>query len=243
MKQFIKSALKKIPYAFTKNQKYDQWTSQIIAEKLTKESNCIDVGCFKGEVMDVMLKNCPMGTHIGFEPIPKQFEFLQKKYAETKNCRLFEVALAETAGLKTFYHVVSNPSYSGLQRRKYARKNEDVQEITVQTNALDLLIPKDYKIDFIKIDVEGGELGVLEGAEKLMRKNRPIVVFEHGLGGADKYGVKPEMVFDYFGFLHMKVYLLKAFLKNDPPLTKEEFCIQFNKGLNYYFVAAKSEGI
>jgi len=238
MKQFLKSLLKKIPYSFTKNQKYDEWTQEIIKTRLSIDSNCIDAGCFKGEVLDLMLNYCPNGTHFAFEPIPQQFEYISKKYAQTENCRLFEIALSEDAGLKTFYHVVSNPSYSGLEKRSYARKKEEVKEITVQTGALDALVPKDFKIDFIKIDVEGGELGVLEGGEKLIKKYKPIVVFEHGLGGADKYGVKPEMVFDYFGFIHMKVYLLDAFLKNERPLTKDEFNLQFNKGLNYYFVAS-----
>jgi hypothetical protein len=48
----------------------------------------------------------------------------------------------------------------------------------------------------IKIDVEGAELLLIRGARETIAKNKPVIVFEHGLGGADSYGHTPEQVFD-----------------------------------------------
>ena len=48
--------------------------------------------------------------------------------------------------------------------------------ITIKTCKMDsLVLPK---INFIKIDVEGHEYEVLEGAELLIKKDRPIIIME-----------------------------------------------------------------
>ena len=93
-------------------------------------------------------------------------------------------------------------------------------------------------IDFIKIDVEGAELQVLQGAIVWIRKCRPIIVFEHGVGAADCYGTRPEHVYDLLcEDCGLKISLLEGWLSGRRPLSRDGFREQFDKGLNYYFVA------
>jgi hypothetical protein len=89
----------------------------------------------------------------------------------------------------------------------------------------------------IKIDVEGAELGVLRGALKLLARSRPVVAFEHGLGGANRFGTLPEDVFDLFADLDLQVSLMVRYLANEAPLSRSEFCNQFYSHLNYFFIA------
>ena len=235
MKEFAKFLIKKLPIAITKNQRYDRQTELVISKVCEKNSCCIDVGCHKGEVLDTMLQYAPKGTHFGFEPIPDMYKGLTEKYGD--NCQFFDVALSDKQGETTFNLVLSNPAYSGIQKRKYDRPNEEDTSITVQMDSLDNLIPEDVKIDLIKIDVEGGELGVLKGAKNLINRCKPVIVFEHGLGAADVYGTKPEQVYDLLsGDYGMQVSLMKNWLTNKPPLEKKEFCRQFNEGENHYFI-------
>src|SRR5690606_21594008 len=119
-------------------------------------SNCLDVGCHKGEILDLFLQYAPQGTHYGFEPIPGLYEDLKKKYGALENCRLFDIALSDKKGTSSFNYVVSNPSYSGLLKRNYDHPNEQDTLITVRTERLDDLLPPDFRVDLIKIDVEGG---------------------------------------------------------------------------------------
>ena len=97
--------------------------------------------------------------------------------------------------MAVFKFVESNPGYSGLKERKYDRPNEIVKDIVVKTDLLDEIIPSGEKIDFIKIDVEGAELQVLKGGMELIRRNKPVIIFEHGLGAADCYNTKPVDIF------------------------------------------------
>ncbi len=237
LKETLKRFLKSLPFAFTQNQRYDRQTRRVIEKVCRPDSNCIDVGCHKGEILDLFIQFAPQGTHYGFEPIPGLFENLKKKYADSKNCLLFDIALSDKKGTSSFNYVVSNPSYSGLQKRHYDHPGEKDTLITVRTERLDDLLPADFKVDLIKIDVEGGEILVLRGAVKTLARCKPVVIFEHGLGASEFYGATPEQVFDIFEQCGLRVSLMGNFLKNLPPLTKEAFSKHFYEKLNYYFIA------
>ncbi len=236
MKKQIKNLIKKLPIAFTKNQQYDQQTKKILKKVLEKTNNCVDVGCHEGEVLEIMLQHAPLGTHFGFEPIPSFFNSLEKKFPN--NCKFYQLGLSNEKGTSTFNHVVTNPGYSGIKKRKYDKPNERDTSITIKIDLMDNIIPTDLKVDFIKIDVEGAEFLVMEGAKKIIKKNKPILVFEHGLGGADIYGIRPEQVFE---LLHdecgLHISTMKKWLDKKPSFSKAEFIEQFEKGINYYFIA------
>lgn len=237
MKEIIKRFLKSLPIAFTQNQRYDRQTRLVIRKVCQPGSNCLDVGCHKGEILDLFLQYAPQGTHYGFEPIPALYEDLKKKYAALKNCLFFDVALSDKKGTSSFNYVVSNPSYSGLLKRSYDHPDEQDTLITVRTERLDDLLPPDFKVDLIKIDVEGGEILVLRGAVQTLARYKPVVIFEHGLGASELYGATPEQVFDLFEQCGLRVSLMRRFLNDLPPLTREMFARHYYRKLDYYFIA------
>jgi FkbM family methyltransferase len=179
----------------------------------------------------------PQGEHWGFEPIPDLFAALQEKYAGT-NCRISALALSNAAGEAQFNYVTSNPSYSGLLRRKYDRPHEEDTSITVQTARMDDVLPEGFPVALIKIDVEGAEMLVLEGARQTIRRTKPVVIFEHGVGASDVYGTKPEDVYRYFQSLGYGIFLLEDFLAKRKPFSEAAFKEQYHGRKNFYFVAA-----
>lgn len=236
MKKIIKDLIKKIPIAFTQNQKYDQQTKKVIQRCLKSNSNCIDVGCHEGEVLEIMLKHAPDGQHFGFEPIPEFFQNLEKKFP--KNCQFHQIGLSNKKGTSTFNHVISNPGYSGIKKRRYDKPNEEDTSITINIDLLDNILPKNLKIDFVKIDVEGAEWLVMDGAKKTIKTHRPTIVFEHGIGGADIYGIRPEQVFELLNKeCGLEISTMKNWLDKKSAFSKEEFVQQFEQQLNYYFIA------
>jgi hypothetical protein len=85
------------------------------------------------------------------------------------------------------------------------------------------------RLDFMKIDVEGAELLVLRGAIDSIRRFRPLILFEHGLGGADVgYGYGPHEVFAFLATCEMKVSTLPGFLSAKRPLAEREFARLFD---------------
>lgn len=237
MISFIKHLIKQIPVDITLNQKYDTQTRKVIMKHCAANSNCIDVGCHKGEIMDLFLQYAPEGHHIGFEPIPMLFDNLRIKYAGQAHCTVSDIALSHQKGTSSFNYVVSNPAYSGLVKREYDRKDEKDTSISVVTDLLDNVKPAGFKTDLIKIDVEGGEYQVLKGAINTLRNDKPIVIFEHGLGASNCYGTTPKQVFELFSECNYEITTMAGWLKGQKSFTLLEFEEQFHKAINYYFLA------
>lgn len=220
----------------TKNLEYDRLTKKIMKKVINNGSNCIDVGCHKGEILDSILQLSHSGKHYGFEPIPVLFNQLCEKYKG--KATILPYALAESQGKSTFQFVKNAPAYSGIKKRKYDIETPDIEEIQVELKPLDEVIPAGLKIDFIKIDVEGAELGVIKGARQLLKQHKPIVIYENGLGASDFYGTKPSDIYNFFtDEIGLKISTLKAFDSKDKPLNAEEYEQYFNSNKEYYFIA------
>jgi FkbM family methyltransferase len=236
----LKSILRKflifIHLDLTKNLKYDRLTLRIFKKYVKSHFNCIDIGSHKGEILDLMLKYANNGTHYAFEPIPSLFDELTTKYKE--KATIFPYALADSSGKTTFQFVKNAPAYSGLQRRRYDIANPDILEIEVEKRTLDEIISHNNPIHFIKIDVEGGEFGVLKGGRNILEINKPMILFECGKGASDYYGIAPSDIFLYLTEnIGLEIYTLSSFIKKKKALTQQEFINYFNTNREYYFIA------
>jgi FkbM family methyltransferase len=236
VKNLARGLLNALNIRITKNQEYDYQAYRIMQHHLKSGSNAVDVGCHKGEFLDHFMRFSPAGTHFAFEPIPHLFDHLQKKYSH--NVKIFPYALSNNRTTTRFNYVKNAPAYSGLKKREYAVANPDIEEIEVETELLDNLIPENIPVHFIKIDVEGAEFLVLQGAARILEQNRPVVVFEFGLGASDYYKVKPEDVYRFINEdCNLHLSLLKDFLNGRKKLSESEFCDHYYKKTEYYFVA------
>ena len=186
----------------------------LLPSTLEAQSNCIDVGAHRGSFLRLFLEFAPAGRHYAFEPIPALAIKLRQEFPriEVYNC-----ALSNRDGQATFQYVPELPGWSGLRPQPYPVK-VNPQAIQVTLRPLDSVIPEDMTITFIKIDVEGAELEVLQGAQGLLRRCQPVVYFECGKIHHDQYQTTPEQVFDLFASCGMGVFLL-----DQTPLSQEEF--------------------
>lgn len=233
----VKKVLKHLPFDLTRNMRYDRLTRQILARHCQPQSNTIDIGCHKGEILDEILRHSPQGIHYGFEPLPHLYQALREKYADRPACHIRDVALSDSQGETTFNYVISNPSYSGLRKRAYDRPQESDTTILVQTRRLDDLLPPGHRVDLIKLDVEGAELLVMQGARETLTQNKPLLIFEYGLGASDIYGATPEKLFTFLESCGLSLFLPEDHLAGGAPLTLEALTTQYEQKINYYFVA------
>lgn len=213
-------------------------TKAILAKHLREDSNCVDVGAHKGEMVDELRKYSKHGKIWAFEPLPHLFSQLKQKYAQDANVKVLSAALSNKQGTSSFNFVKNAAAYSGIKQRKYDIKNSQIEEIEVELNTLDAIIPQDVAIDFIKIDVEGAEFDVLKGARETILRANPLIVFECGLGASNFYGTEPESIFRFIKEeLKKDFYTLKAFLGKDKSLTLEMFKEIYLQNTDYYFIA------
>lgn len=232
-KHVLKNIIKKI-FPVTHNIRYDNQTFQIMKIVLEADSTFVDVGCHKGEVFDHALKCSPKGKHFAYEPIPDLFSELEIKYKNI--CEVKNYAITDSCGESEFHHVISNPAYSGIKKRSYP-KDEKIDKIKIKTSTLDKELINESRVDLIKIDVEGGEYGVLKGAKEVINKFHPVFIFEHGLGASDYYNTDPDDVYELFDMSDYNIYTLKGFIKQSSPLSKEKLNDLYSRNKEYYFLA------
>lgn len=217
-----------------RNARYDEWTSEIIRRVLAPAGNAVDVGCFRGKILDEIVLRAPAGRHVAFEPNPELAARLRERFP---GVTIHEVALSDEPGPSTFHVLDQLPAQSGLRLRPTDTKS-DVRIIDVRVETMDRLLPRDERIDLIKIDVEGAEVNALLGARETLRRWRPVVVFEHGVRTSRPYGTTPEMLFDLLATAGLNVSLLDHWLDGAPPFTRQEFLHEkYEVGRHWMFVA------
>ena len=86
--------------------------------------------------------------------------------------KIKQEALGDVKGQKTFYCPIEG--HHGVGGLKNTKRAPLKRTITVKVNTLDNYIKMNNikKIDFIKMDIEGGELDVFKGAEYTLNKNQ-----------------------------------------------------------------------
>jgi FkbM family methyltransferase len=168
----------------------NEHTLLLLAFALRADSNCVDVGAHSGVILREIVRCAPRGHHIAYEPLS---DFARRLASEFPDVDVRSAALSNEAGEADFHVVVHGPMQSGLKARD-DRQQKRVVRVPVET--LDEGLPAGYVPDLIKIDVEGAEQRVLEGALRTLAEHKPIVVFEHGAGLESQYGTSPGVVYD-----------------------------------------------
>jgi FkbM family methyltransferase len=238
MKELVKRICEVLHISLTRNQRYDMQTRKILRMILKPGINCIDIGCHRGEFLNLFLRWAPGGRMYAFEPIPSLFEELRQKYQGVKDVMIHKVALFDFAGETSFQYVLNAPAYSGIKRRRYDLRKPEIEEITVPAGKLDQFIPSNETIGFIKIDVEGAEYYVLKGGSETIKRSHPIIIFEYGKGAADLYGIVPGQMFDLLTREYdLHINTLNGFLRRMESLDSGRFDYFFETGKEYYFIA------
>jgi FkbM family methyltransferase len=191
----------------------------------------VDVGAYRGTILNKMATIATEGNVYAFEPVPINYLYLKKRFP---TAIIYDLALFDTKSTHEFYYATGRPARSSLFRRDYPDKNEKIKKFIVRTEKLDNIIPLDLPIHFMKIDVEGVELQVFRGAENIIRKHKPTILFEHG----GEYKSNSQHCYDFLSeHLGMNIRTIPQFLNNSEPLLKSFFLSELYKNNEYYFVA------
>jgi FkbM family methyltransferase len=154
---------------------YDRETLRIARATLREDSAYVDAGAHAGTILKHLVKIAPHGRGYAFEPIPSLCRGLQSKFPGVV---VEQVALSDHEGTATFHILTDDPARSSLMDRPDWERGRTVEELVVPVRRLDDCVSPDSRIAFLKVDVEGAELGLFKGASRILAEDRPVIVFE-----------------------------------------------------------------
>jgi len=139
--------------------------------KIKKGDVMLDVGACVGDTtVPMAIKTGVEGLVIAVEPHPVNVEFLRLNLKDFYNAEIIQKAVWNKSGTIKF-----NVSWFPMG---HSIVDESDNYIEVECDILDSIVG-DRIIDFAKIDVQGAEVQVLEGATKLLETTRKVIVETH----------------------------------------------------------------
>ena len=114
-----------------------------------------------------------------FEPNKLLYDLLKLNTANLPNVKIHNLGLSNEN--KNEFLTLNETNWGGgkVGGKNLSREGSTWREIPIRLVSLDFLL-KGFpsKIDFIKLDAEGHEKQIIEGASELIKKHKPIIAFE-----------------------------------------------------------------
>jgi FkbM family methyltransferase len=177
----------------------------VLAAVLRDDATYVDVGTNRGQLLRVALRAAPAGRHVAFEPIPELAAELRREFPLLDSRQL---ALSAQPGTAEFCHFRTMDGWSGLRRSLEVSDERGAPEyIEVRVSTLDVELAE-LQPRVIKIDVEGAELEVVQGAREVLARAKPFVIFEHVPSASALYGSSPGAVWDELRALGYEIFAI-----------------------------------
>jgi len=130
---------------------------------------CVDLGANIGYTTLFMLDRVgDEGFVYAIEPDKHNLDLLNRNISNNnfhENCEMSQCAISDKDGKLDFW-IASKPNLNSVQKNKHSIRKETVDSFTLET----FLEPRKYP-NFIKMDVEGHEVKIFEGAYEYFKKN------------------------------------------------------------------------
>ncbi|PBN45400.1 FkbM family methyltransferase [Sphingobium sp. D43FB] len=152
-----------------------------------------DVGANRGQYATMLRKDAGYkGLILSFEPNPDVFAELQRHAASDRLWHVFNMALSDFDGTASFNIMAADQfsslkTPSGEQDAIFADRNKVTKTVEMQCRRLDTLLPElvaqhGFTRPFLKMDTQGHDLSVCEGAGDVLAQM---------LGIQTELGVRP----------------------------------------------------
>lgn len=158
-----------------------------------------------------------------FEPNPHSFHLLQLNASLKPNINCHNLGMSDIEGEGSLLINSRNIGGSRLQSGDAPSEHQKMQTVALKT--LDDAEEINQKeIGLIKIDVEGHEIKVLRGAANLIKKQKPVILFEQNAGEI-KNGTSESIE-----FLKSCGYSFLVFSVKEPPIV-----FRWNRFLKFFY--------
>jgi len=181
---------------------YEPNEFRAVADLLGKGMTFVDVGANVGlYTLFAARKVGERGQVISIEPSAREFRRLQAnvKLNRLRNVLLLKLAMSDTTGERDL--LVATKDHSGHNTFGYYADGVtqlDYKE-RVQTSTIDGIVARERvrRVDFLKLDIEGGEFFALEGSINTVRKDHPVILIEVSPPLLANQNCTSVMIYDY----------------------------------------------
>ncbi|MEE9378115.1 MAG: FkbM family methyltransferase [Candidatus Lokiarchaeia archaeon] len=162
-----------IYYNLIRYGEYEPASSYIFKKLIKRDMTVIDIGGNIGYFS--LMASKLVGIHgkvYVFEPDRTSFMFLKKniKINKVRNIISINKCVSNEEGIIKLYH---HPKFHSCHSIFKSISKKLMKQIDVESITLDnMFLNEDFRISFIKMDIEGAEINALKGMGKMLEKNK-----------------------------------------------------------------------
>lgn len=174
---------------------YDPFETSFYENQIKNGDIVIDIGANIGIFTLLFAKLVGSNGHVyAFEADPTNFEILKKNIEinSYQNTTLENKAIFHKNEKINLFLSPSNPGDHRIYDSNDGRKSIQINSIILD----DYILQKKVDVDFVKIDVQGSELSVIQGMKKLLEPNNIKIMMEFEPILLEKFGTKPLDLLD-----------------------------------------------
>jgi FkbM family methyltransferase len=191
-------------------------TTRLIDQRVKPGMTVLDIGAHVG----YYARRCAerggeQGRVVAFEPHPRTFEMLLKNVKPYANVTPIQAALAETEGTAELYDYLMMSASGSLHYDESIRDLQqsqvsdsdiapridsefEVQTYSVRTVSVDACLEElgIQKVDVVKMDIEGAEMGALRGMKQTIANSPDLaLIMEYNPQAWQAFGNEPKAAF------------------------------------------------
>ena len=190
-----------------------------------------DVGAYIGDTIEQFQSSFPESYIHAFEPFDESFSVLENRFQKTDKIFLNNIALGDKSLSNIDMYITQNKGSSSLLKPKKDANEfwegnplSTIKKVKVSKTTIDRYCQKQNikSIDILKLDVQGNEINVLQGAEQMLKERRIKLIFTE-ISIAPNYKEQSEIdevlkllrknnykIFNFFKMKHTKGKLIEC---------------------------------
>jgi FkbM family methyltransferase len=191
---------------------------QVLYSFLRPETVFLDIGANVGYFAIALANRLGPGGHVlAFEPHPDLVGLMERSIQLNgleNVVKVHQCAVSDHDGMVQLFYPDAHLGQGSISRAAAVPG----RTLSVQARRLDDFLPQDMTVDLVKIDVEGHELGVLQGMRNVLLRSQDVkMLFEKLEVAAER-----DPVGELLGELHMVLYGVGAHATL-VPLNREQY--------------------
>ncbi len=193
-----------------------------ILKKLIKPDFCIiDIGANIGFYSILFSKMIVNGKIHSFEPDKENYLHLEKLTNHLAIIKINQLAVADEKKTVKLY----KSTFLNVDHRIYEFP-EGKNPTEMQTISVDEYVKEKFRVDFIKMDIQGAEYLALKGMLKTVKANpNCLILMEFWPYGIKQFGKKLSEVIDLIDKMNLRIYVIQK----SKIIAKESIDIEYYK--------------